>query len=162
MDILSIGKAVTSFLGGGSSIVDTVTKYFPPSMTEKEKAELSIKIKDAEAARDLQTQQLVNEATAQFNDRTKEMEGTASDLKEIRFFGPLMLFFRGSQRIVWGFGTFWIDCQWFFSGGTFTVKQENALIIINILVLGFLFGERAVKNVMPLIIKLMESKGGGK
>ncbi len=37
------------------------------------------------------------------------------------------------------------------------------LIAINILVLGFLFGERAIKNVMPFIIQFFGGKNfGGK
>lgn len=159
MGILAAAKGVMDFLSG-NSIVDKVMEYFPPDMTPAAQAELAIKIKNAEAARDLQTQQLVNEATAQFNQRTKEMEGTASDLKTIPYFGGVIIFLRGCQRPAWGFATLWFDWLWLFKAGgpVFTERQEMALIVINCLVLGFLFGERAVKNLMPLIMKVLDRK----
>lgn len=161
MDLLGIGKGIADFFAGGeNSIIGTVKAYFPPSMTEVEKSDLTIKIRNAEAARDLQTQQLVNEATAQFNTRTKEMEGTASDLKSIPFIGTFIIFLRGCQRPCWGFATLYFDYLWLFSPTAikFSDRQELALIVINILVLGFLFGERAVKNLMPLIMKVLDKK----
>jgi len=39
-------------------------------------------------------------------------------------------------------------------------QQESALWVINFLVLGFLFGERAVQNVAPLITDLLEKRKG--
>lgn len=169
MDFFDAIKGVTDFLSGGeNSIIGTIKGYFPASMTELEKSELSMRIKDAEASRDLKTQQLVNEATAQFNNRIKDMEGTASDLKSIPFVGTIIIFLRGCQRPAWGFATLWFDYLWLFSPAIindagiklaqFSEKQEMALIVINILVLGFLFGERAVKNLMPLIMKVLDKK----
>ncbi len=49
----------------------------------------------------------------------------------------------------------YLDSVWFAgSGAAFTEKQELGLIVINLLVLGFLFGERTVKNLEPLIIRV--------
>jgi hypothetical protein len=127
-------------------------------MTPEEKADLTIRIKDAEAARDLKVQSLVNQATEQFNDRIKSMEGTAGDLKSIPIIGTLIIFLRGCQRPCWGFAVLYFDNKWLFSTQVFTERQEMALIVINVLVLGFLFGERAVKNLMPLIMKVLEKK----
>ncbi|WP_230413519.1 hypothetical protein [Zooshikella ganghwensis] len=64
-----------------------------------------------------------------------------------------MLFLRGAQRPVWGFATLYLDLCWF-ATWQLTVQQETALTLINVLVLGFLFGERAIKNVMPLIMQV--------
>jgi hypothetical protein len=159
MDIMGIGKAISGFLGeGDNSVLGVVKSYFPPSMTETEKAELSIKIKNAEASRDIKLQQLVNESTQQFNDRTKQMEGTASDLKTIPYVGGFIIFLRGCQRPLWGFATLYFDNKWLFSTQEFSDRQEMAFIVINVLVLGFLFGERAVKNLMPLIMKVLDKK----
>jgi len=53
----------------------------------------------------------------------------------------------------------YMDVMWFsgkWSG--LTDQQESALWVINTLVLGFLFGERAVKNVMPFMTQFMKQR----
>lgn len=153
-------KAVDFFSGGiGSAIVDTVKGQFPPSMSEKEKAELSIIIESAANKQSNEAAKLANEANAEFNQRIKDMEGTANDLKSIPFIGPIVIFARGCQRPVWGYSTLYIDFMVFSAKwDELTDVQESALWVINLLVLGFLFGERAVKNIMPLISQYMGSK----
>lgn len=155
-------KAADFFSGGlGSSIVETVKDYFPPSMSEQEKSELSMRITEAANKQANKAAELANEAQAEFNTRIKDLEGTAKDLKDIWFFGPLLIFLRGSQRIVWGFLTLVLDFK-IFSGEWILVPgtQENAFYLINLLVLGFLFGERAIKNIMPIITQFMQAKAG--
>jgi hypothetical protein len=74
-------------------------------------------------------------------------------------FGRIVLFARGAQRPVWGFATLWMDMEWFFgSNHTFDEQQQTALIVINTLVLGFLFGERAVQNLTPMIVQVFAKK----
>ena len=51
----------------------------------------------------------------------------------------------------------WLDYQWFTSWAL-SEHQQKALIAINLLVLGFLFGERAVKNVAPWLIQAMQNR----
>ena len=159
-----LSKAADFFSGGlGTAIVDTVKGYFPPSMSEADKAELSMRINEAANKQANEAARIVNEERAEFNLRIKDMEGTASDLKSIPFIGPLVIFLRGCQRPVWGYSTLFMDFmvfsdQW----GTLTETQESALWIINLLVLGFLFGERAVKNLMPLMERLVKIKLGVK
>ena len=155
-------KAADFFSGGlGSAIVDGVKSYFPPSMTDKEKAELSEKIVREANLQANEAARIVNEERAEFNQRIKDMEGTANDLKSISFFGPIVIFLRGCQRPVWGYATLYMDFM-VFSGNwsKLSEMQESALWVINLLVLGFLFGERAIKNVMPLVAQYF--KGGNK
>ena len=83
---------------------------------------------------------------------------SAEDLNAIPVLGKLIIFLRGMQRPFWGFGVFYLDNRWFFSVDEFTDRQEITLLVINLLVLGFLFGERALKNLMPLFTKLLEAK----
>lgn len=153
-----IFKSITEAIVGGAtggvtSIAQKVMDYFPPSMSDKEKAELQLKISQQEAEKDLRTMAALNEAKTAFFEFTKDFEGTAKDLKDVRFFGPLMLFLRGSQRIVWGYGTLWIDFQ-VISGG-WAVQDDPQLkflaIALTIIVGATLFGERAIQNVMPLL-----------
>lgn len=155
-------KAIDFFSGGfGSSVVDAVKEYYPPSMSEQEKAELDFRIQNAVDEKALKGQELTNEAQAEFNNRIAELEGTAKDLKAIPVLGPLMIFLRGCQRPIWGYSTLYMDLM-IFSGkwSGLTDAQESALWIINLLVLGFLFGERAIKNVTPLIERVIKTKQG--
>ncbi|MBC17034.1 conserved protein of unknown function [Pseudodesulfovibrio profundus] len=159
---------VTDFLTGGtvSTIVDTVKDYFPPSMSDKEKAELSAKIREAEYQREKGLLELAVEADKEVTRRAAELEGTAKDLKTVPLIGPLVIFLRGCMRPTFGYFTLFVDWQIFSNAwkvkltldtGDFTA--EGILIIaLNILVLGFLFGERTVKNLMPLFTKFMEAR----
>lgn len=149
--------------GIGATIVDTVKGYFPPSMSEAEKAELSMRITQSANEQANKAAQIAIEEQAEFNQRIKDMEGTASDLKAIPIVGTLILFLRGCQRPAWGYSTLYIDFM-VFSGkwSKLTEIQESALWVINLLVLGFLFGERAIKNVTPLIERMIKAKVGAK
>jgi hypothetical protein len=155
-----LAKAADFFSGGlGLAIVDGVKSYFPPSMSDQEKAELSERINREANIQANEAARIVNEERAEFNQRIQDMEGTASDLKSISFFGPIVIFLRGCQRPVWGYATLYMDFM-VFSGRwkELSEMQESALWVINLLVLGFLFGERAVKNIMPLVAQYF--KGG--
>ena len=149
-----VAKVAGLFTSGTvGTIAKTIEKYLPPSMSDKEKADLQMAITAAERDHERQVMALANEADAEFNQRIKDLEGTAADLKAIPFIGPILIFARGAQRPVWGLATLLIDYKvlskaWDISGD----EQLKALLFaINILVLGFLFGERAAKNVMPLL-----------
>jgi hypothetical protein len=48
--------------------------------------------------------------------------------------------------------------MWFMGRWQLSEAQESALWVINFLVLGFLFGERAVQNVAPLIAEIMDKR----
>lgn len=157
-----ITKAIDFFSGGlGSSVVEAVKEYYPPSMSDYEKSELDFRIQKAVDEKALKGQELANEAQAEFNNRIAELEGTAKDLKAIPILGPLMLFLRGCQRPIWGYATLYMNFM-VFSGswGQLTASQESSLWIINLLVLGFLFSERAIKNVTPLIERIIKVKLG--
>jgi hypothetical protein len=154
---------IADFFGGGAvkTIADTVKDYFPPSMSDKEKADLQLLIQKEESSRQERLLVLANEQDKEFNERIKQLEGTASDLKALPIIGPVIIFARGCQRPAWGFATMLIDYQvfskaWDVSGD----EQLKALIFaINLLVLGFLFGERAVQNVTPLLSQYFDKKG---
>ncbi len=152
-------KVVDFFSGGmGDKIVNTVKDYFPPDMSEKERAQLENAIRQSARDHELKLTALAQEETAKFNQRIKEMEGTTKDLKQFGWIGSIVIFLRGLQRPFWGFGTFYLDIVWLFGTNTFSEKQELALVLINVLVLGFLFGERAMKNVAPLLARIAEAK----
>lgn len=158
MSIFSkIGEVLTGNLAG--TIVDTVKDYFPPDMSDEQKAQLNLSLKRLELDKEQEVNKAIAEAERSLNERIEQHEGTAKDLLALPFVGRIIIFARGCQRPVWGFGVMWADVQWF-SGqwGSLTDQQESTLWVINLLVLGFLFGERAVKNVMPLVSQYMGKK----
>lgn len=153
---MSFLSKVTDFVGGSlfKEIKEGVMSYFPPDMSPQQKAEAEMKIQEFLYRKEVETNKVLTDAAAQLDKRIAEQEGTAADLKGIPILGPIVLFLRGLQRPTWGFLTMWMDTQWFFGTYTFTEQQQTAMIVINVLVLGFLFGERTIKNLEPLIIKV--------
>ena len=117
-------------------------------------AEISLQRAQQEAA-------ATSQAEADLTHRAAVLEGTASDLKAIPVLGNIMLFLRGAQRPIMGFGMIYLDYmlfsdQWVVPDGD-PWKMKLAFFI-NVLVLFFLFGERAVKNAAPLVISLLKSR----
>ncbi len=154
---------VLDWLGGGifTGIKDGFMSYFPPDATPQQKAEAEYNLQALLSEKQREADKLSFDMQAEFNNRIKELEGTAADLKTIPILGPLVIFLRGVQRPAWGFYTAYLDYIWFTNSDAVTAysdKQESALILINLLVLGFLFGERVVLNLQPLIIKLFAKK----
>lgn len=146
-------SAITDFLGGGlvKTITDTVREYFPPDMDPETRAKIEQAAADAVRQHELKLLELAAAQDAEFNRRIIDMEGTASDLKSLPVLGGFLLFLRGAQRPVWGFATLALDWYSFTGSWEMSDKQETILLVINLLVLGFLFGERAVKNITPLL-----------
>lgn len=153
---MSILAKLTDIVGGSlfGEIKDIVKTYLPPDMSPQAKAEYELKVQEQLAKKELEVNNQLNAAAVQLDKRIAEQEGTAKDLKKMPLLGPIMLFLRGAQRPTWGFATLYMDNLWFFGSYTFTQQQETGLIVINTLVLGFLFGERAVANLAPLIARV--------
>lgn len=151
------GKLANFFTGGlAETVMSGIEKYFPPDMTEQEKAQLKLALEKIELQKQTEANKAIAEAEKSINERIAQHEGTANDLKSLPFVGRVVIFARGCQRPLWGFGVMWADLQWFSGNWTgLTQQQESALWVINLLVLGFLFGERAVKNLMPIISKVL-------
>ena len=154
MDIFS---KIADFVTGGTlkTVTDVVMAYLPPDMSPEKKAEIQLAAAAQEAANKLSALTMAHEMDKDFNKRITDLEGTASDLKSLPIVGPILLFFRGAQRPVWGFATIYLDYQVFSNNWSVLPgsQQSAAFYVINVLVLGFLFGERAIQNVMPYIIQ---------
>jgi len=153
---MSVFSKLANFVGGSlfKEIKDGVMSYFPPDMNPQEKAEAELKIQEFLHRKQIEANEILNDSAKQLDKRIAEQEGTASDLKALPWLGRPILFLRGLQRPLWGFATMYMDNKWFFGGESFSEQQETAMIVINMLVLGFLFGERAIKNLEPLIVKV--------
>lgn len=161
---MSFFEKVTNFLTGGigSKIIDKVLKQIPDKLSDTEKAQIQSAIVDATREHEMKLLEFAKEQDEDFNLRIKELEGTASDLKQFGLIGRIIVFLRGTQRPLWGYSVLYMDFM-VFSGkwkihemaqkvgdNTIGSNIESAFWVINFLVLGFLFGERAMKNVLPL------------
>jgi len=153
---VSFLSKVSNFVSGSlfKEMKEGIMAYFPPDMTPQQKAEAELNVQKFLHEKEIAANKVISDAAAQLDKRIAAQEGTASDLKAIPIIGHVILFLRGLQRPTWGFATLYIDYRWLFGGGEFSERQNTAIIVINILVLGFLFGERTIKNLEPLIIKV--------
>lgn len=160
---MSILAKLGEFVGGGlfKEVKSLVQDYFPPDMSPQQRAELEIKLQEIAAQKEIQANRLMLEAEHALTQRITQLEGSAQDLRAIPIVGPLVIFLRGLQRPLWGYAVLYIDVMWFSGKWQLAEQQESAMWIINLLVLGFLFGERAVQNIAPLISELI-SKGKAK
>jgi hypothetical protein len=70
----------------------------------------------------------------------------------------VVIFLRGAFRPLFAYFTLYADYVYLIEGMSWTERQETLLLAINLLVLVFFFGERAMKNVMPLIVKVFAAK----
>lgn len=160
---MAIFDKLADLFGGGlvTSVLDTVKSYLPPGMTPQEEGALKLEIERMAFEKQKQADAMLADAERQVTERISLLEGTATDLRAVPIIGPLMLFMRGAQRPVWGFATMWADGMWF-SGqwGALSQQQESALWLINMLVLSFLFGERAVSNLAPLVSEFIAKRSG--
>lgn len=161
-----VGTAIGGPFGNMAAGLVTTALGIPKDSTDGQIAEavknatpdqlLAIKNSDHQFKKDMAA--LGIKESQLFTERTTALEGTAADLKSLAYFGPLVIFARGCQRPIWGFGTLYMDFMVF--GGDWVIeegtRQDSAFLVINLLVLGFLFGERAVKNLAPLIERLLK------
>ena len=148
-------KGLMGFLNGSfvKDSMNFINTRWPPDMSEQAKAQMEIVIKDLLHKQAMDIANVAQEDEAMFNKRTVDLEGTASDLKTIPFVGALVIFLRGAFRPLFSYMTAYMDYIYFVTDTSDWSEQKQTLLIaINLLVLVFFFGERALKNVMPLII----------
>ena len=134
-------------------------------MSDAEKKAMEVEIMKVTNKTQIDMMSAWNEQEKQFQGFVNEHEGTASDLAQLGWVGKLLIGLRGLQRPVWGFGTLYLDYQ-VLSGGwnltSFNLDGINQawpiVLLINGVVLVFLFGERAMKNLAPLLNSLFSKK----
>ncbi len=159
---MSLIKTIGSLFGGdglGGKIIDGIKEYFPPKATPEEAARLEMAIRQNAHQIELQVADQQLEQQKEFNDRISELEGTAKDLQQFGWIGKIVIFLRGVQRPMWGYMVAYMDIMVY--SGKWTIEKgtqlESSFWIINFLVLGFLFGERAIKNIIPLVATYLKS-----
>ena len=145
----------------GNSLIKDVGELIDRFVTTgSEKQQIKNELMELKHRHEVEAVKLSLEADQEFNQRIKDLEGTAQDLHQSGWLGKVVLFMRGAQRPLWGYFVAYMDFMVF--AGYWNLneneKLESAFWIINFLVLGFLFGERAVKNVAPMIGEMMSKK----
>lgn len=161
-------RTVAGVATGGISegIFNIAEEIFGDDMTLEQSASLKAKAMDFQREKEREANLAADQAEQNVTERASQLEGTAKDLLALPFVGRFVIFARGCQRPAWGFFTMYLDYKWLTgglqpAGENITVADDQMgvmLIVINFLVLGFLFGERAVKNLMPLIMQVFAVK----
>jgi hypothetical protein len=154
-------EAIKGLFSGDNGILKGVGDILDNVITTKEeKALVQLKVQELLHKKEMEARDLTLKEQEQFNNRIKQLEGTASDLRQAGWLGRFILFFRGAQRPIWGFATMYIDFM-VFSGRwemPDDTQMSSAFWIMNGLVLGFLFGERALLNIAPKVKDIMAVK----
>ncbi len=154
---MKLFERISALLGDGlvKDVGDLVDRFVT---TGAEKQEAKALLLELQHKQEMEALKLSLETEQEFNQRIKDLEGTASDLSQSGWMGKVVLFLRGAQRPVWGYFVAFMDYMVFAGRWSLNANErlESAFWIINFLVLGFLFGERAVKNVGPLVSKMMK------
>ncbi len=155
MAIASIAAGVAKFFsgGGGKEIVGFIRDRFPGKMSEAELAEIEADQDRRDKDHESDVMEWARTQDQQFFQFTKDMEGTAADLRSIPWLGPIIIFMRGAFRPIFAYFTLYLDAIWFTTAVStgWNEQQNTAMIVINVVVLVFFFGERTVKNLLPLI-----------
>lgn len=157
---MGLASKALEIVGGGlfKEISETVQAYFPPDMSPEKKMELGMKLESIQGDNKLKLQALLNEEENNYNNRIMNMDGTAEQLRLIPWIGPFIILLRSIQRPIWGFATLWIDFMVFSS--TWKLEKESqemfCFLVVNVVVLVFLFGEKTFRNVAPLIERLIK------
>jgi len=159
---------VANFVSGGigGKIVDKILDQFPDKLTPTQAAAIEAAVIEETRDHERKLLDLANEQDAEFNARIKAMEGTAKDLQQFGWIGRVIIFLRGAQRSTWGYGVLFMDFKVFSGSWTLSKIAANAELesaislvsafwVMNLLVLGFLFGERAIKNLLPIIERIL-------
>lgn len=160
--VVGIAQAIT-----GTGSADDAVRAIAQSpelalQLQKEVMAHKERLEEIAARREAADAEADNRADELLTQRIALLEGTASDLKALPYLGSFMLLLRGMQRLIISYGTAYADWIWLTGGfGEIGELQQRLLFSASMLVFVVLFGERAIKNVAPLVIELMNTKKQG-
>ncbi len=137
----------------GEEMAKRILEALPTTFDEQVQKNISLKI---ESLIDKQTSDIkIARANlkAEIDSRIQALASSTKDLEKVPVVGTLGLFIRGMQRPIWTLSLLYVDLKVLSNSWTITAgsQVESVFWLLNLLILGFLFGERAVKNVMPVI-----------
>jgi hypothetical protein len=183
-DIKNIIVGTNDSNGFITKVSNAVDQYLPISTTEKEKADVRLAISNAIVKEACSLLDVAHRNEVEENIQLKMLDGTANDLLQAGKLGKFLLVWRGFQRPLWNFGVFIFSFFWFFTdkiklhyreipdptninevlyqADPITQTKLMVIIIVYSLVLGALFGERAFRNLIPLITSILSMFTGRK
>ena len=95
--------------------------------------------------------------------QNKHTDSSTGELRTIPILGSVLITLRAVQRPIWGFYVLYIDLMIFSKKWDLPLESDSGytpegmtILLLNFLVLGFLFGERTLKNVVPVLIPLLD------
>ena len=150
-------------------IAEDLVTTLSESLSEQDRREITLQIENILTQKFCDLKMAKIEVKNDIEEKFEKASQSTRDLEKVPVFGKMGFFIRGMQRPIWGIALLYIDLQ-VLSGAWPLVNKlpegaaaaatsalsssiESTFWLINLLVLGFLFGERAVKNVMPMINK---------
>lgn len=156
-------KTVAGLVTGGLSdrVLEIVEGVTGGSVPPEKRAELKMAL-DAEITKRQQiANDAANDAERNITERAKELEGTATDLLQAGMLGRAVIFIRGAIRPTVTIGLGYVDVMVFSNRWQLVPDSgvESAFWIVNVVVFGFWFGERALQNAAPMVAQIMGKKG---
>lgn len=148
---MSLSERIGNTLSNGvlENLAERVFALLPKNLTIAEREEIELEIAEATCTYYGKLLTLSAKQDAEYNRRLKGMEGTAKDLLQFGLLGRIVWALRNLQRFSWVVFLFFLNMM-IFSGGWQIPETEaasaylnltSAFWMINVLILGFLFGE---------------------
>ena len=108
---MSVFSKILDFVSGGigEKIVETVQGQFPARMSEADRKKVEEAIRQAAREHETKLIALAQAEQLEFNNRLRDLEGTATDLNASGIFGRIIIFLRGAQRPLWGYFVLFLD-----------------------------------------------------
>lgn len=149
-----IGGFIKSIFSADGGIIGSVKDLADEFIhTKEEKNEFNLKMQEFVYRKQADAIEKSIEIEKGFNERTIKLEGTASELKGFGWLGKIIVFLRASFRPLFSYGVGFTAIMVFM--GYYKLPEDESIKKLFNLICGivivFYFGERAVKNVIPLI-----------
>ena len=121
---------ITAIIDAGKTVLD---KFIPDKMSDAERMKVTNEF-------ELALRQEASKAESSFRDFVVAYEGAAKDVP------PIIQTIRSLIRPAFTVLVGYLDFLYFTSSASFTDDQSSLLMAVNLIVLGFWFGERAISN----------------
>lgn len=149
-----IASFLSGFLSGDGGIIGGISEIADKFiLTGEEKKRFEMEVKKFAHQKEMELLDKGLQIEKEFNDKIIEMEGTAKDLSGFGWIGKFIILLRGAFRPLVSYAMAVVDFL-VFSGKTELPDNEqvvSAFWIINLVIFVFYFGERAIKNVIPVL-----------
>jgi len=147
-------KVVDKIFGGEGGILKGITATAEKFFGSKEQAhQFEMEVGRFLHQKELEANAHALEVEQEFNQKIKDLEGTANDLKSFGWVGMIIVFLRGAFRPLVSYGMAWVNIMVFSRQWKLPEDEQvvSAFWIINLVIFVFYFGERAIKNVIPIL-----------